>query len=241
MMPSAARLFELLLPSLCPACFEPLALDSVLHPHCWRQLHFVSRPYCDCCGMPLLAATENSLQCAACFENPPPWNKARSALIFKDVGRTLVLRFKYGDHIENASLFARWMMHAAYDILDAKPLIIPMPLHWRRLVSRRYNQAAELGRHLATMSNLPFCADMLKRRAATLRQSRLSLTERITNVSRAFVINKKHLHLLHEHPLLVVDDVLTSGATMRAACGVLRKAAPDATIFALTLAIVPHQ
>lgn len=233
-----SRALDLLLPSLCPACDEPLALDSVLHPSCWKSLRFVSRPYCEKCALPLLTARQG-MHCAACFENPPPWQNARSAILFKDIGRDLVLRFKYGDHIENSALFADWMINAGRDLLEDKPVIVPVPLHWKRLLSRRYNQACELGRVMAKKTSLPFVSDLLLRHKETARQSRLRRTERLRNVKGAFMINPKRAQWLKHKSFLLIDDVMTSGATLRENTHILKRHAPNATVHVLTLAIAP--
>ncbi|PRY23032.1 ComF family protein [Aliiruegeria haliotis] len=155
--------------------------------------------------------------CDDCLNVERPWTRGRAAMAYRDNARRLVLRFKHGDRTEMAPALAEWLAGAGQEIIEPGMLVAPVPLHWRRLFSRRYNQAALLSEALARRMALPSCPDLLLRRRFTGSQGGKSHDQRFANIASAIVVNPRRMSLLSDARVLLVDDVMTSGATF-AAC-----------------------
>lgn len=215
-MQSPVRLFY---PSQCISCGDLVDSEGALCGSCWRDTHFITGTICDCCGIPLLgeSAPDEILQCDGCRDHPRVWDRGRAAFVYKDTGRKLVLGLKHGDRQELAAPASKWMARATEDIVDEDTIVAPIPLHWSRFLKRRYNQSALLSRGIATQLGLEHCPDLLKRVRRTVSLDGLGPTERNATVSGAIAINPKRRHLIEGRPILLVDDVLTTGATLDAA------------------------
>lgn len=157
------------------------------------------------------------------LQNPPIFDKARSAVIHDGLARHLVTQFKYGDRLDLAPAMTEWMITAGKDILSESDLIVPVPLHRWRFFKRRYNQAAELARMIANKTNLPFAPQILLRHKATRQQVGLHIKERAKNIKGAFSVPLKAQNLLKNKNILLIDDVYTTGATANAAAESLKK------------------
>ncbi len=170
----------------------------------------------------------------AAFADPPAFDHARAAMRFSDVARDLVHLLKYGDRLDLVKPFANWMTRAGNEILRDADLLIPVPLHWTRLFQRRFNQSAELARAISRQTKLPVLDDVLVRVRATSPQVGLARDERAKNVHGAFAVEKNSRTKLKAKRIVLVDDVLTTGATANACARVLRRAGA-ARIDVLTL------
>ena len=168
---------------------------------------------------------------------PRPWQVGRSALVYRDNARKLVLALKHGDRPEVARLAATWLAQAARPLLRPNMLIAPVPLHRLRLLKRRYNQSALLAHALAARTGLPVCPDLLQRRRATTSQDGKTAAERVQNLDGAIAVHPRRRHRLTARPILLVDDVMTSGATF-AACTHALQDAGSGEVFVLALARV---
>lgn len=182
-------------------------------------------------------AAEDSLLCDACMQTPRPWNKGRAALKYSDTGRKLVLALKHGDRQEIAKPAALWMADALGDILPAETLIVPVPLHWRRMLARRFNQSALLAHSLARRLDASACLDLLQRSRHTQSLDGKSKVERFETLQDAIRVSPKHAEKVKGRSVLVVDDVFTSGATFSAATQALHHAGA-ASVFVVALARV---
>ncbi len=178
---------------------------------------FLADPMCRRCGIPFDHDPGGELTCGACLRRAPPFERARAVLRYDDASRRLVLGFKHADRTEGASAFARWIVRAAADLIGDCDLMAPVPLHWSRLFARRYNQAAMLSLSLGRHCDLPVLPDLLLRRRATRSQGRLNADQRRRNVAGAFSVRPALQGRLSGRRLLLVDDVMTTGATV-AAC-----------------------
>ena len=158
-------------------------------------------------------------------------------LRYADASRDLVLAFKHGDRTDSTPLFARWLANAAGDLLEDNPLLVPVPLHPSRLFARRYNQSALLCAGLARIAGLDWSADGLARRRRTRSQGRLNPTERRRNVGGAFAVTKAGKTRVSGRHVVLVDDVLTTGATVEACASALRRGGAE-SVDVLTLARV---
>jgi ComF family protein len=162
-------------------------------------------------------------QCGTCLGRPPRFRRARAALVYDDKSRRLVLPFKHGDRTDMARSCGRWMASAGGELLAEADLIAPVPLHWRRLFTRRYNQALLLARSVARASPARLAPDLLRRARWTGSQAGLKAQERRTNVRRAFELHPRWTAAVRDKTILLVDDVLTTGATVEACTQALQR------------------
>ena len=235
------RALDLVLPPRCHGCGRLVDDQGALCPACWSAITFLAEPLCPCCGLPFAydpsggacggfdePAVMESLLCGACLAETPAFARARAVMRYDDASRPLLLGFKHGDRTESAGSFAAWMARAGGELLGEADLVAPVPLHWRRLFARRYNQAALLTRALAQRAGLKEVPDLLLRQRATPSQGRLSRGERQRNVAGAFTVNPRRSELLKGRRLLLVDDVMTTGATVSACARAALKAGAGA-------------
>jgi ComF family protein len=233
------RFVDLLLPPRCLGCGATVLDPASLCASCWTGLTFITAPHCACCGLPFSFADEigQGSMCAACFSAPPRFDRARSALVYDDASRPLILAFKRADRTDAAPMFGRWLARAGEDLLDKADVIAPVPLHRWRLFHRRYNQAALLAQVAGKATGVRCVPDLLVRSRATPSQGTLGKLGRRRNVAGAFAIHPRHRGLIEGKRVVLVDDVYTTGATLEECAKVLRRAEP-AAIEALTLARV---
>lgn len=209
-----------------------------LSPLAWGRIRFIDAPVCDGCGLPFAFDPGPGARCGACERAPMAFDRARAACLYDDHVRDLILKLKHGDRTDLSGLFARWISRAAADILRDVDGVLPTPLHPWRLLSRRYNQAAEIARPLARQARLPYLPDALIRRRRTPSQAAKSADARRGNVAGAFAVDPRWVAKVAGRRLLLVDDVLTTGATMEA-CALALKAAGASRVDVAVIARVP--
>ncbi len=234
--PVLRRLTDLLYPPLCTSCRTPVMEPHALCPACWRDTVFIASPLCDRCGAPL-SGSDDAPFCDHCLGRSLGFSRARAALLYEGVGRRLVLAFKHGDRLDVARPAAAWMVRIGRPLLDRADVIAPTPLHWTRLLKRRFNQSAELARRIAALSGRPYDGGLLRRTRATDSQRGLTRDERRDNHAGAVAGPRARLARVRGARVLLVDDVYTSGATLSACADALR-AAGAAEVEALCLARV---
>ena len=232
---------DVALPPLCPSCSEPLGDGVGLCAACWSKLAMIEPPYCARLGIPFTYDPGPDLLSMEAIANPPAYGRARAAVRYDDIARTLVHAFKYGDRLDLAPLIGRWMARAGSELLDGADALVPVPLHWRRLWARRFNQSAALARTLSATGGMPVCHEVLKRVRATAQQIGLSKTARAENVQGAFRVPAEARAQVAGRRLVLVDDVLTSGATADTCAKALLRAGAahvDVLVFARVVAPV---
>ena len=173
--------------------------------------------------------------CGACARGRPAWDQARAVLRYDKNSRRLVLGLKHGDQTHFAAAFGRWMHRAGGEVLSGADLLVPVPLHWRRRWARRFNQSAVLAAAVSAASGVPIAANALKRVKFTAQQVGLSRSERATNVQGAFRVPPEGKAEVAGRRLVLVDDVLTSGATVEGCAKALLRAGAtnvDVLVFA---------
>lgn len=191
--------------------------DFGLCGSCWRDTPFIGVAVCESCGVPLPGATDGyRIECDDCMAAPRPWSDGRAALLYQDRARQLILALKHGDRPELARPAAGWMARAGQPILSGDMLIAPVPLHWTRFVRRRYNQSALLSGHLAALTALDHCPDLLLRRKRTPPLDGKTADERAAVLNDVIVVHPRRRERIAGGTVLLVDDVMTSGATLSA-------------------------
>lgn len=224
---------DLALPPLCAVCRAPVE-GKGLCPACWSKISFITRPYCERLGLPFVYDPGPGILSMEAIANPPSYHRARAAVRFDEISRALVHALKYSDRLELAPMMGRWMSRAGRELLAEADTIVPVPLHWRRQWARRFNQSALLAATISAESGVPVAA-ALKRVKATVQQVGLSKAERAANVQGAFRVPEENKASVHGRRLIIVDDVLTSGATIEGCARALLRAGAanvDVLIFA---------
>ena len=233
-------LINQLFPPRCFACGELAQDHGNLCAECWSVMDFIAPPFCDCCGEPFEYHLKDATRCMACLLEPPPFTTARAVFRYSDVSRKLITGYKYHDRTHATPMFVRWLKRAGEGVIQDAELLIPVPLHPRRLLKRRYNQAALLARKLGHETGKPTLVDGLIRTRHTQQQAGLNREERAQNVQGVFVVNAKKIHHIQGKRIVLVDDVMTTGATVRACAIALREAgAADVSILTLARTTLP--
>lgn len=229
------RMLDWALPPLCPICRDPISDPAALCPACWSRLSFITRPYCERLGIPFAYDPGPGVLSMQAIADPPSYHRARAAVRYDDIARDLVHAFKYGDRLDLAPTLGRWMANAGRELREGADALVPVPLHWRRLWARRFNQSAALSRVIAAEWSVPIVHSALKRVKATAQQVGLSKAERAHNVQGAFRVVPDLTSEIRGRRLVLIDDVLTSGATTDACARALLRAGAervDALVFA---------
>lgn len=211
-------LLHLVYPPQCLTCEARVTTDFGLCTACWRDTPFIVGLTCTKCGIPLPGEDDAvDVLCDDCLIIARPWSQGRAALVYKDNARKLVLAMKHGDRIDLAKPAAQWMARVAAPMLVPGMVVAPVPLHWMRLVTRRYNQAALLSAGVARLTGLQHCPDLLQRRRSTGSQEGKSRDGRFANMAEALTVHRRRHSFVEGRHILLVDDVMTSGATLASA------------------------
>lgn len=215
---------RLLFPPTCAGCRRIVSQPGTLCGTCWRGLRLIEQPWCAVMGTPFSHEMGPGMLSADAIANPPPFDRARAAVAHAGVARRMVHGLKYGDRTDLAPWMARWMMRAGRELLADAELIVPVPLHRWRFLSRRFNQSAELGRAISLLSGIAFSPDALLRVKPTRQQVGLGQRQREDNVRGAFRVPPEREIAVAGRRIVVVDDVYTTGATVSAVARALRRA-----------------
>jgi ComF family protein len=209
------------LPPRCLACGATVDEVDALCPKCWAAMTFFAPPWCAVCGLPFPHPMGEGAICAACASGPPSWDRARSVFRYDRHSRRLVLMMKHGDQTHLGGAFGRWMNRAGNEVLTDADLLVPVPLHWTRLLGRRFNQAALLAQAIHAAGGPPVGADWLVRRRRTPSQGLMGPAARARNVHGAFALRRGRS--VEGKRVVLIDDVLTTGATAEECARVLRR------------------
>ena len=208
-----AHLLDALYPPTCLACSAATTGHDGLCAACWRQMAFISEPVCDRLGIPLPFQSVGPALSLAALSHPPVFGKARAVALYDGVARDMVHRLKYGDQLQLARPMARWMSRSGQALIEDCDVIVPVPMHGLRLLQRRFNQAATLAGEVARLSGKPLLTQALRRVKRTKPQPGLSRTQRADNLQGAFRADGREAFRLAGQRVLLIDDVLTTGAT----------------------------
>ncbi len=231
-------LLQIIYPSRCITCDELIENAHSLCGACWRETHFIDGTGCDKCGTPLIGQDQNETAlCDDCITTARPWARGRAAVAYQGNGRKIVLALKHGERQDLAISAAYWMARAAKPLRRDNQIIVPVPLHWTRLLMRRFNQSALLAKEMAQILGQSYCPDHLVRHRSTKCLDGLNRVERFKMLVDAISIHPKRANEMRGRNILLVDDVLTSGATL-AACTEACLAADAENVDIVTLARV---
>lgn len=237
----ASTVVDTVYPPRCIACQSGTETPMGLCGACWQQAHFFAGTVCDMCGVavpdisPHQSRTETRVFCDSCTAQMPPWDQGRAAVAYDGIGRKIVLGLKYGDRLDMTPALAGWLSAAGAPFLTRNSLLIPVPVHWRRMVGRSYNPSLELAAALGRRIKARCQPNMLNRIGDPPRPRKGPRAQRPPIPSSAFLLSPRAHDLLRGKHLVLIDDVMTSGATLAACTDALRCAGP-ARINVLTLA-----
>lgn len=234
------RAADVVLPPVCIVCRAPVGSHGLLCGPCFSGIEFIAPPLCARLGVPLPYETGEPSLSAAAIAAPPVYDRARAVARYSQTMRDLIQGFKYGDRQEGLRLFCRWMARAGAELLADADLLVPVPLYRSRLWSRRFNQSALLAQGLETLAGVPADCFALERTRRTASQVGLSAAQRKRNVAGAFKVAPSRAQAIAGKSVLVVDDVITTGATVEACARVLKRAgAARVDVLALARAVEP--
>jgi len=234
-------LFHLVLPPRCLACDTLVAEPGGLCAACWTDLPLIEKPYCDRTGRPMAYDLGDTIVSAEAIANPPVYRKMRSASRYDGTAKRLILSLKFHDRLDLVPPLARYMVRAAGDILKDADILIPVPLHPQRLFKRRFNQSAELAKAISAETRIPHNLEALRRIRPTRQQTALDMIERIKNVEGAFRVPASKAIHIHGRRVVLVDDVVTTGATINACTrALLREKAAHVDVITFAKVVEMH-
>ncbi|MBM3488075.1 MAG: ComF family protein [Alphaproteobacteria bacterium] len=207
---------DIVLPPRCLACGTAVATQGTICAACWRGLSFLAPPLCAACGAPFPFDPSAGALCAACIAAPPAYGRARAVLRYDAGSSRIAVAFKHADRTDMAPTLGAWLVRAGAEVLDRADLLVPVPLHRWRLIARHYNQAALLAQAVGRASGIAVLPDALVRTRNTPPQVRLGQVERRRNVHGAFRVPQRREAAIAGRRIVLVDDVLTTGATVEA-------------------------
>lgn len=232
----SVKLLDLLFPPQCLNCKIRVPEHGTLCVSCWQQIRFISDPLCACCGVPFDYDIGNGALCAGCINKTPPYSKARAIFCYDEHSNKLITSLKYADQTQLAKVYGKWLVRAE-DIIADSDIIIPVPMHYLRFVKRRFNQSALISLYLSKNIKIKTIPDAIKRIRKTKPQAGLTRSQRDKNVKNVFIIEKKYLPIIKGKNILLIDDVMTTGATINQCTKILLKAGAK-RVNVLTLARV---
>jgi ComF family protein len=215
---------DFLFPPACPGCGRMLARHAAVCQACWSSIAFIERPYCEVLGVPFSHDLGAGILSAEAIANPPDFDRLRSVCAFDGAAKSLVHSLKYRDRTELAGMMAGWMVRSGHQVLADCDALIPVPLHTFRLMSRKFNQAAELAGVISRLTGKPTLASAVRRTRNTEHQVGLGRSGREENVRGAFKVTERGKQDVLGKRIVLIDDVYTTGATVSAISRVLRRA-----------------
>ena len=219
-------IIKLIFPPKCPLCEKIVEEDETLCKDCWEKIKFIKEPFCDKCSSPLDYKASSKVICAHCLQTKPLYIKLRSAVVYNSFVSKIIFKFKFYDKIHLKRFMAKVMVNAAQDIIKDIDILIPIPLHKKRLIFRKYNQSLLLAEEIAKITNKQVIYNFLYKNKHTIPQVKLKQKDRIKNIKGKFSINKNYLKEIDKYTNLnfaLIDNVVTTGSTIKECIKVLNK------------------
>ena len=229
---ASVGVLDALLPPVCPVTDEPVARAGSLSAAAWEKIRFIDEPFCARCGAPFAVDYGAGAECGTCVADPPAFDRARAAVVYDDASHALIVGFKHADRTDLAPLLAGWLIRAGAGLVTSASVLAPAPLHPRRLFARRFNQSAVLAERLAKATGAVFAPRFLRRLRPTPSQKGLTADQRRRNLAGAVGPGPEASAGAH---VVIIDDVMTTGATLSACARAARKAGAE-RVDALVLA-----
>jgi ComF family protein len=225
---------DVIYPPRCPSCQAYVTAAGNFCTECFQKLRMIEAPMCACCGIPFVIAVEENTRCPECLDVPPAFDMARAAMVYDAVSAPLVSALKFHDQWAYLARYVALMLRAGKPVLEGADLLVPVPLHWRRLLRRKFNQSALLAYGLAGETGIVCTPELLQRTVYTKPQMRMTRQERLKNVKHAFAVPEAAEKMLRNKMVVLVDDVVTTGATANACATALKRAgAKEVRVLAL--------
>lgn len=216
---------RLVYPPRCMSCGENVTEEGMLCGACRGDTPFIDGLVCDLCGQPQPGDNPDEIvHCDDCLTILRPWARGRAALLYAGRSKKMIMSFKHGDRVDLAQPMGRWLTRAIRPILRGDMVVVPVPIHWTRLIMRRFNQSAMLAGVVAEETGLRLLPDALQRRRRTRSQDGMTRTERFVNVADAIVPRQGAASAIGGKDVLLIDDVMTTGATLAASAEALHAA-----------------
>lgn len=233
-----ARLSDFAIPPVCLECESRIDCHHSICAQCWSKVSFISAPMCERLGIPLPYGAGGPVLSAAAATDPPVFDRARAVGIYAGTLKSLVQDFKFRDRQDLVPLFVRWLQHAGARVLHEGEVVVPVPLYRSRLLKRRFNQSAVLARALTRTTGLAYAPLVLRRTRATQQQAGLTRQQRQDNVRGAFQVSDRARQKIAGKRIVLVDDVITTGATVSACARALQQAGADRIdVLAIAMAV----
>lgn len=230
---------NLMFPPRCPSCHGYVESEGNFCGECFAKLRLIEDPCCMACGAPFSFPTEADTRCPTCLVTPPNYDRARAALVYDATSAPLISALKFNDQWANLERYVAQMLRAGAPLMEGVDLLVPVPLHWRRLMTRKFNQSALLAFGLSERTGTPCMPNLLQRVRYTKPQMRMKREERLKNVKRAFAVRPGKEEMLRNKIVLLIDDVVTTGATVNACAAALKQAgAKEVRVLALAKTVL---
>ena len=232
------KIIKLIFPPKCVLCGKIVETDDTLCCDCWKKVEFIHKPFCDKCSTPFEFKISEDDICLACIKNKPLYIKARSAFVYDNEISKLIFKFKFYDKMYLKRFMAKCMVNASADIIDKIDIFIPIPLHKKRLIFRKYNQSLLLANEIAKLTNKNVIYNFLCKTKHTAPQATLKQSDRKSNLKNKFAFNEEYLDRISEFKNLnfaIIDDVMTTGSTINECIKVLNDVGIK-NVYAMTFA-----
>ena len=212
---------DFLFPPLCLGCSSHVRSWGEFCPECWASTVFIVHPFCDRCGVPFDIEVDERTLCVSCLTHPKAFSKVRSCFLYNDISKKIVLSLKNHDKTQLAPYMAKFMEQSGKDLIQNADIVTIVPLHWRRLFKRKFNQAALILRYIKTPGIKIY--DLLQRTKNTKYQGSLHKDERAKNVKKSFAFTDEYKNAIRGKTVLIIDDVITTGSTLHECAKILIK------------------
>lgn len=229
------KALNLIYSPLCILCKEQTYYPRNLCGDCWSKIEWITKPHCKICSLPFEYEVDDSVICGACLSKKPSFDKMRSVFLYNDISARLISSFKYNDKTYPHNTYSNWMHRAGVDLWNEVDYISFVPLSFRRILSRKYNQSAILAKDLSKIAKKEIIYNLMYRTKYVAPQASLNKKDRLKNVKGVFAMNKKYSKKIKGKTIIIIDDVTTTGATLNECAKILKKNGAD-KVFVLTMA-----